>query len=137
LLRIGGRALFDDRRVPAHAVEVRVPARISRGPRRGWTPLSDVLPDGDVAGTCALLHDGARRFEDRKRSRHRRDHRVGALCGRCRRAADFSPAKAGHYVLTRPTRPTCLARPTRPTCLARRPARPARPARPTWLAAAL
>src|SRR5260221_13356262 len=52
--------------IPAHAVEVRLSPGLPRGAGRGWPSLPDVLPDGDVARTRAVLHDGFCRHAHRE-----------------------------------------------------------------------
>src|SRR5262249_50320902 len=113
VLWIGGGAVSHDRSLSANAVEVRIPSRVSRDPRRSGTPLSDVLLDGDVAGPCAVLHDGAGRFEDREGFGNRRDHRIRSVRRRCRCPADAGP-RARPIARLKPRAPS-LARPTHPT----------------------
>jgi serine/threonine protein kinase len=46
------------------AMEVSLSSGVSRGAGGGGAFVPDVLSGGDLAGACAVLHDGAGGFED-------------------------------------------------------------------------
>ena len=64
------RVCGDDGGVHADAVEIPVSPRLSSGAGGVRTFVPDVLLDCDMAGTCAVLHDGIGGFENRSRFRN-------------------------------------------------------------------
>jgi len=58
LVRVSGRASTDDGCFPPRPVEIPIPARLSRGPARRWSCLSDVLPGSYLARPGAILFNG-------------------------------------------------------------------------------
>ena len=87
VVRPGGLRRISYGSLRAHAMEIRLRARVSRGADRGGTFVPDVLPDGDFDGACTVLHDGVCGLEDREGARARRNFGVGVVRGGSRHAA--------------------------------------------------